>query len=204
VPADERRGRFRCGEGALAKSGSENLVEQDLSLVLLDALSESELGDQDLPSLGKHALLTGGKPTLTFAAPEVANNLGHLQHIAGVKLLEIGLIPTRPIGRLLGMRRTKNAEDSFQTVSVNNIPDPYKVQVACRYANDKIGLTNNSQYQIELVLTLDLAGFDVLDDGGSVIGVDHRFSDCKGHIVLNPFRATKFSTAIRLPWQRLR
>jgi hypothetical protein len=28
-----------------------------------------------------------------------------------------------------------------------------------------------------------------------MIGVDHRFADCKGHIVLYPFRATKLSTA---------
>ena len=102
------------------------------------------------------------------------------------------------------MRRTKDTKYSLQPVSVNNVTDPDEVQVACRYANDEIGLTNNPQYQIELVLALDLAGFDVLDDGGSMIGVDHRFADCKGHIVLYPFRATKFSTASGAPRQRLR
>jgi hypothetical protein len=102
------------------------------------------------------------------------------------------------------MGRTENTENSFQSVSVNNIANPYEVQVARRYANDEIGLTNNSQYQIELVFALDLSGFDVLDDGGSMIGVDHRFADCKGHIVLYPFRATKFSTSGSPRWQRLR
>ena len=52
--------------------------------------------------------------------------------------------------------------------------------------------------------TFDLAGFDVLDDGGPMIGVDHRFADCKGHIVLYPFRASKFSTAMTPRWRRLR
>jgi hypothetical protein len=37
-----------------------------------------------------------------------------------------------------------------------------------------------------------------------MVGVDHRFTDCKGHIVLYPFRATKFSTTTSLYWQRLR
>jgi hypothetical protein len=37
-----------------------------------------------------------------------------------------------------------------------------------------------------------------------MIGVDHRFADCKGHIVLYPFRASKFSTAMTPRWQRLR
>jgi hypothetical protein len=102
------------------------------------------------------------------------------------------------------MGRTKNTEYAFQSIGVNNVTDPDQVQVAGRYANDEIRLTNNSQYQIELVLALDLAGFDVLDDGGSMIGVDHRFTDCKRHIVLYPFRAAKFSTARRPDWQRLR
>ena len=203
MPADERRFRFRCEKGS-AKSGSKDLVKQDLGFVLLATLRKSELGDQDLPSFGKHALLAGRQATLALAAPEVANNLGNLQHIAGVKLLEIGFVPARPVGRLLGMGRTENTEYSFQSVSVNNVTDPNEIQVAGRYPNDEIGLTNNPQYQIELVLALDLAGFDVLDDGGSMIGVDHRFADCKGHIVLYPFRATKFSTAALPYWRRLR
>lgn len=74
-------------------SGSKDLVEQNLGLVLLDTLCECKLGDQDLARLGKHALLTGGQTTLTLTPPQVANNLGDLQHVAGVKLLEIGLVP---------------------------------------------------------------------------------------------------------------
>jgi hypothetical protein len=37
-----------------------------------------------------------------------------------------------------------------------------------------------------------------------MIGVDHRFADCKSHIVLYPFRADQFSTAAGPHWQRLR
>jgi hypothetical protein len=102
------------------------------------------------------------------------------------------------------MGRTENTENSFQSVSVDNVPDSYEIQVARRYANDEIGLTNNPQHQIELLFALDLPGFDVLDDGGSMIGVDHRFTDCKRHIDFYPFRATKFSTPRRPNWQRLR
>ena len=75
-------------------SGSKDLVEQNLRLFLLDTLCKGELGNQDLARLGKHPLLTGGQSTLALAPPQVANNLSDLQHVAGVKLLEIGLVPT--------------------------------------------------------------------------------------------------------------
>src|SRR4029450_7795786 len=161
VPADERRFRFRCEEGS-AKSGSKDLVKQDLGFVLLDTLRKSELGDQNLPSLCKHALLAGRQAALALAAPEIADNLGDLQHIAGVKLLEIGFVPARPVGWLLGVGCAKNTKNSFQTVSVNNVTDSNEVQVACRYADYEITLANNSQYEIKLGFTLDLPGFDVL------------------------------------------
>jgi len=43
-PVDERRYRFRYAEGVPVTSGSKDLVEQNLRLVLLDTLCKSKLG----------------------------------------------------------------------------------------------------------------------------------------------------------------
>ena len=126
-------------------------------------------------AFGKHALLAGGQATLTLASPEVANNLGNLQHIAGVELLEIGFVPRATSWSAPRCGCAKDTENPFQTVSVYNVTDPNKVQVARRYTDDEITLTNNPQYEIELVFTLDLPGFNVLDDGGPMIGVEPPF-----------------------------
>jgi hypothetical protein len=37
-----------------------------------------------------------------------------------------------------------------------------------------------------------------------VIGVNHRFADCKGHIVMYPFRNVQLSTGHSLACRRLR
>src|SRR5690242_13909141 len=77
---------------------AEHLVEHDLGLVLVRALGERELTDQDLPGLGQHALLTGGETPVTVAAPQVADDLGHLVDVARGQLLAVRLVPARPVG----------------------------------------------------------------------------------------------------------
>ncbi len=98
----------------------------------------------------------------------------------------------------------QDSEDSLQTVRVDHIANADEVQVARRNTNDEIGLTDNPQNEIEPVLPFDLAGFDVFDHGGPMIGVNHRFTDCKRHIVLYPFRTPKFSTLSGSLIRRLR
>src|SRR5258708_5911782 len=94
-----------CGCGSGPASAGQNLVEDGLGLVLVGLLGEGELGDQDLPGLGQHPLLTGGQPAVVLAAPQVTDDLGHLDDVARGELLQVGLVPARPVGRLLGVRR---------------------------------------------------------------------------------------------------
>src|SRR4051794_18095847 len=146
--------------------GGEHLVEQDLGLVLLDPLGQSELGDEDLPRLGQHPLLACGETALALAAPEVADNLSHLHDVARVQLLEVRLVATRPVGRLFGVWGTQHAEHALETIRIDDVPNPDEVQVASRDPDDQVGLAYDPKYEVEPVLTLDLAGFDVLDHGG--------------------------------------
>src|SRR6266568_8805152 len=91
-------------------SGREDLVEQRLGLVLVGLLGERELADEDLPGLREHALLAGRQAALAVTAPEVTNDLGDLVHVARGELLQVGLVPARPVGRLFGIRGTQDLE----------------------------------------------------------------------------------------------
>src|SRR5690606_36762117 len=94
---------FTIRSSASGRRG-EDLVEQGLGLAVVGALRERELADENLPRLGEHALLTSGKSAILLAAPQIAHDLGHLVHIAGGELLQVGLVATGPVGRLLGVR----------------------------------------------------------------------------------------------------
>src|SRR3978361_1193781 len=85
------------------RSGGEDLVEQDLGLVLVGALGERELADQDLTGLGEHALLPRREATVLVAAPEVAHGLGLLVHVTRGQLLEVRLVAARAVRRVLGV-----------------------------------------------------------------------------------------------------
>jgi hypothetical protein len=43
-------------------------------------------------------------------------------------------------------------------------------------------LRHDAEYEVDLVLALDLPGLDVLDDGSPVIGIDNRFADRESHV----------------------
>src|SRR5580692_12406921 len=87
-------------------SGREDLVEKRLGLVLVGLLRERELADEDLPGLGEHPLLAGREAALLVPAPQVPDYLGNLVHVTGGELLQVGLVPTRPVRGLLGVRCT--------------------------------------------------------------------------------------------------
>src|SRR6266702_3122581 len=103
-------------------SGREDLVEQRLGLVLVGLLGERELADEDLPGLREHALLAGRQAALAVTTPEVTDNLGDLVHVTGCEFLEVGLVPARPVGRLLGIRGPQDLEDPFESFLPDTIP----------------------------------------------------------------------------------
>ena len=86
------------------------------------------------------------------------------------------------------MRCAQHTEHPLETGCVDDVTDSDEVEVAGGHPDDEIGLAHDSQYEVELVFTFDLTGFDVLDHGGPMIRVDHCFADCEGHIFIYPFR----------------
>src|SRR5581483_3106828 len=80
--------------------GGEDLVQQNFGLVLVRALGEGELADEDLPRLGEHALLTRGQAALAVAPPEITDDLGDLVDVAAGDLLDVRLVAAGPVGGL--------------------------------------------------------------------------------------------------------
>src|SRR5262245_25527179 len=81
-----------------------HLVEQNLCLVLGALLGERYLADENVAGLRQHALLARGEATLALPAPQVADDLRHLERVTGGELLDVCLVPSRPVGRFLGVR----------------------------------------------------------------------------------------------------
>src|ERR1700728_3180352 len=128
---DGRRLRPRPGVPAPDRARQENplvrqdLVEQCLGLVLVGLLGERELADQDLPCLREHALLARGQAAFLVPAPQVPDDLGDLVHVAGGKLLQVGLVPPGPVRRLLGVRGTEQLEDALEPFGAYDITNTY-------------------------------------------------------------------------------
>src|SRR3954469_3705420 len=84
----------RCSSAAgLRKSsggllGGQHLVEQAGRLLVVGLLGQGKLRDQDLACLREHALLAGGEATILVAAPQVTDDLGHLDDVAGGELFQ--------------------------------------------------------------------------------------------------------------------
>src|ERR1700735_4111194 len=170
---------------AAARSGGEDLVEQRLSLVLVGLLSQCELADQDLPCLGQHALLARRQATLPVPAPQIADDLGYLVHVARGELLKVGLVPSRPVGRFLGVRGAKHLEHLFQPFLPDNVPYAYQLRIVSGNAYGQVTLVD-LENEVRLVLTLDRTGLDLFDASSPMVGVDDRVADLKSHVAHTP------------------
>ena len=145
--------------------------------------ASAELRDEDLASLRQHPLLAGRQAAVALAAPQVADDLGHLHDVAGVQLLEVGLVATRPVGRLLDVRSTKDVEDPLETRLVDDVTNPDQIEVAGRDANDQVLLSDDPQDEVFAVLPLDGPRLDLLDDSSPMIWVNNRFANGKSHVL---------------------
>src|SRR3954462_7374176 len=187
------------GELDGASSAGEDLVEEDLRLVLVGALGECELADQDLPRLGEHALLTGGQATVLVPAPEVTHDLGDLVHVTGGQLLEVGLVTTRPVGRLLGVGGTQDLEDLVQALLADDVADADDLGVVGRYPHREVALSD-LQHEVGLLFALDGPLLDRLDERSAVMRVDDGLADSEAHVDVTPFALPRLprKNAVRL------
>src|SRR5690349_10396556 len=177
---------------ALGVGGGQDLVEQQLGPALVGALGQRELAHEDLPRLGEHALLARGQATVLLAPPQIAHDLGDLVHITGRQLLEVGLVPARPVGGLLGVRGAQHLEHPIQALLPDDIANPDDFGVLSGHLDGEIAL-GHLQDQVLACLSLDRPGFDRLDESGTVVRVDNGLSDLENHVSLAPFAGTRLT-----------
>ncbi len=141
-------------------SGSQDFVEDGFSLLLVGVLGQGQLTNQNLPSLRQHALLARGQPTLLVPTPQIADDLRHLVHVTGSQLLQVRLVPTRPVGRLLGMRGgAEHLEDLVQAFLADDVANADVLGVVSRNSNGEIAL-RHLEDEIFSLLALDGSAFD--------------------------------------------
>src|SRR5580700_5660099 len=165
----------RVGQGT-RRSGSENLVEQGLGLVLVGLLRQGELADQYLPGLRQHPLLAGGQAALTITAPQIPYHLGNLVDVARGELLQVGLVPAGPVSRLFRIRGAQYLEDALQTFLPDHVPDTDKLGIVRGNTHRQVALVD-LEHEVDLIFTLDSTGFDFLDPSSPMMGVDDGVAD---------------------------
>src|ERR1700733_427810 len=172
----------------------EHLVEERLGLVLVGLLGQGELAYQDLTCLSQHPLLAGRKAALLVPAPQIPDDLGNLVHVAGRELFQVGLVPTRPVRGLLGVRRAKHLEHALKPFGTYHVPYPDELRVVRGNPNGQIALVD-LQDQIGLLLALDRASFDGFDASSPMVRVNDGIADLKRHLASTPSAEGYLTTA---------
>src|SRR5699024_2322071 len=126
-------------------------------------------------------LLPGREATVLVAAPQIAHDLGDLLHIAGGELLDIGLVPTRPVGGLLGVGLTEDLEHLVQALLVHHVAHADQVDVVGGDLDGQVAL-GDPQLQIGAVFALDGASLDLFDECSTMVRVDDGLADGKVHV----------------------
>src|ERR1700722_19916495 len=180
--------------GSLSGLRREHFVEEGFGLVLVGLLSQGELADEDLTCLRQHPLLAGRKAALLVPAPQIPDDLGHLVHVAGGELLQVGLVPTRPVRGLLGVRRTKHLEHTLKPFGTHHVPYPDEFCVVRWNSNGQVALVD-LQDQIGLLLALDRASFDGFDASSPMVRVNDGIADSKRHLASTPSAEGYLTTA---------
>src|SRR5258707_4698401 len=167
------------------RSGGEDLVEKSLGLVLVRLLGKRKLAHENLPRLSQHPLLASRQAPLTVPAPQVANYLGDLVDVSGRELLEIGLVPAGPVGRLLRVRGAEHLEYALQPFLPDHVPDANQLSVVGGNTHSQVALVD-LEHEVGLILTLDRTGLDLFDPSSPMMGVDDGVADLERHVACTP------------------
>src|SRR5271166_1047113 len=186
--------QLRPRPGECERSGRQDLVEQCLGLVLVGLLGQRQFAHQDLPRLGEHPLLTCGQAAFPVPPPQVPNDLGDLVHVTGSELLQVGLVPPRPVGRLFRVRRAEHLEDTLKPLGADNITDAYQLGIIRGNAYGQVTLVDLKD-QIGLILALNGASLDRFDASSPVMGIDDGIADLERHVASTPSAEDHLTTS---------
>ncbi|MCW2540302.1 MAG: hypothetical protein JWN95_2027 [Frankiales bacterium] len=184
--------------GTSADSGDglgQYLIKDQFRFVFISAFSQSQFAHQNLAGLGQHPLLSGGQATVFLTTPEITYDLGHFVHVTGGEFLAVGLVPSRPVGRLFGVRCTQYLEHPVKAFLANHITNTDDLCIVGWNADSQITLLN-LQHQVDPLDALDNPGLDCLDLGRTMVRINNSLADIERHRG-NPFRYYQGNTDAR-------
>ena len=146
------------------------------------------MGGVPAPGRRRGRLLRG----LALATPQVTYDLGDLHHVTGVQFLQVCLVATGPVGRLLRVWCTEHLEHAVEAFLAHHVTHADDLGVRGRNLDGQIAL-GNLQHQIDLFLALDDAGLDGLDDSCPVVRVDDGLADLENHVCVTPFAPSRIT-----------
>ena len=91
-----------------------------------------------MTSFREHPLLAGGQTAVTFAAPQVTDDLGNFENVARMEFFKVGLVTARPVGWLLNIGLTKDLENILETLVINDVTNADKVKIAGWHSHNQI------------------------------------------------------------------
>lgn len=80
-----------------------------------------------------------------------------------MEFFKVGLVTARPVGWLLNIGLTKDLENIFEALVVNDVTNADKVKIAGWHSHNQIILSENPQNEVELFLAFNSASLDIFD-----------------------------------------
>ncbi len=109
------------------------------------------------------------------------------------ELLEVGLVAARPVGRLLHGRGPQDLEHLVEAGLPDDVADADDLGVVGRDPDGQVAL-GDLEDEVDLVLALDGAGLDGLDQCCAVVRVDDGLADCERHVWDAPLAGPQTNT----------
>src|SRR4029078_4120224 len=146
-----RGGSGLCGRDLDAVGVVQGGVDRGLGLVLGLVGREGKLGDQDLPGLGDHALLTRGQALLAVSDREVAQDLGHLVRVTGVQLLEVVLEAAAPVSGHRAFVLGQDLQDLLGLVLADARPQADLIGRVGRHEDGQVAVDDPQHQEVKLL-----------------------------------------------------
>jgi hypothetical protein len=137
---------------------------------------EHQLGDEDLAGALQHPLLAGREALLAVADGEVADDLGHLEDVAGLEALDVALEPAAPIALGRGLTGAQDLEDAVDVVGAADLADADLLAVVARHHEGEVAICQLED-QVLPGLAAYLTILEALDDRGPMLWVDDAVAD---------------------------
>src|SRR5262249_951798 len=101
------------------------------------------------------------------------------------ELLQIGLVPARPVGRLFGIRSPQDLKDPLEALLSDYISHTDKFRIVRGNPHRQVTLVD-LENEIRLILALDRTDLYFFDPSSPMVGVNDGVADLESHVARTP------------------